>query len=168
MTVSLKLGEVAVDAALAKLKTHLPARIGQINAEKDDGLVIAAPSDADYYPFGVSEIPRYPTVVVTQLATSDEHEAEGAHSFIWVADIAVALFDADPDRGKLGRRLQRLARAAIEALWDEAPKEALQGSAFHLRFVRDDPGPVADPQLTGETFYVGSHLIVFRAQQSEG
>lgn len=163
---TLKLGEVVVDAVLAKLQAGYANRVSEINAEKADAIVISAPDPSDFYFAGVSELPRAPAVIVTQLPTDGEHEPEGPHSFTWSGDIAVVAYDTDTDRSHLARRLQRHVRAIVEILWDDAPQEGLAGSAFYVKFVRDDPGPVSSAQDTGSV-WSGMHVAVFRCSQAE-
>lgn len=167
MTVQLRLGETILDAALDKLRNGLGARISQINAEHDD-LQLKTPATADFYFYGVSGgIPSAPAIVVSPLPSEDEAESEGPHSFIYQMQFVVVIYEEDTDRGLLGRRLQRQARAVLETLWDDEPKERLTDSAFHLEFIRDDPGPPAD--VNNETsMWRGMHIVVFRAKQSEG
>jgi len=165
---TLKLGEPVVDAIIAKLRLGMAGRVAAINASAADNVTIVPPSDSDYYPFGISQIPRAPAVVVTQMPTDGEHEAEGPHSFIWVADFAVFVLEEDSDRERLARKLQRQVRAAVETLWDDDPKESLAGGvAFQLKFVRDDPGPVAEPE-NDESFWRAWHVAYFRVWSDEG
>ena len=163
---TLKLGEVVLDAAIAKLKAGYANRVSEINTEKNDGITITAPDTTDFYLGGVSEIPRAPAVIVTQLPTQEDAEQEGPHSFIWVGVVGVYVLEEATDRQQLARKLQRQIRAVVEILWDDSPQEALSGSAFMLKFVRDDPGPVSDP-TDDSSFWRGFHSAFFRAHQSE-
>lgn len=168
MTVTLGLGEVVIDAIVAKLQAGLPARITAINAAATDGLVLSTPANTDYYVGGAVLIPSAPAIIVAQAPTEGEHEGEGWHSFVWVADFVVAVIDEDTDRTRLARRLMRLSRAVAETLWDDDPKEALaNGAAHHLKFVRDDPGPVQDP-ANDTSAWRQMHLLLFRAARQEG
>lgn len=164
---TLKLGEPVCDAIIAKLKAGYAARVSVINAEHSaDGITIATPDDASFYFAGVDEIPRSPAVLVAQLPTDGEHQSEGPHSFIWRGDVAVFAYDTDSNRSTLARKLQRHVRAIVEVLWDDDPKEALSGSAYHLKFTRDDPGPVSRPDLEG-SMWSGMHVAIFRCEQAE-
>ena len=164
---TLGLGEVVIDGIVAKLKAGIGARITAINTEKNDGITCVAPGTTDYYIGGATLIPRAPAIIVAQAPTDGEHEAEGAHSFVWVADFLVAIIDEDHDRGTLARRLLRQARAVVEVVWDDDPKEALaSGAAHHLKFVRDDPGPVQDP-ADDQSAWRQMHLVMFRAERFE-
>lgn len=164
---TLKLDETIIDAVIAKLKAGMGARITTINDAATDGIVLDTPSADDYYPFGFSLLPRAPAIVVTPRPTDDEAEAEGPHSFIYVMELRVVIYDQDTDRGKLGRKLLRLARAVTETLWDDDPKERLTGSAFHLKFIRTVPGPSFEPE-DENSFWRSTYGVDFRAWQSEG
>lgn len=164
---TLKLGEPVIDAIIAKLKLGMPGRVAAINAAAADDVTVTPPSDDDYYPYGASLIPRCPAVIVSQMPTDGEHEAEGPHSFIWVADFVVVVVDEDSDRARLGRKLHRLVRAAVETLWDDEPKERLAGSAFHIKFTRDNPGVVSEPDNT-ESTWRATHYAYFQIRQEEG
>lgn len=165
---TLKLAEPVIDAMIAKLRAGMDARIQQINASAgDDQATINAPGAGDYYFGGTSDISQAPAVIVFQLPTDGEHEAEGPHSFVWVAEIGVALVEQDHDRQRLARKLLRLNRAAVETLWDDEPRERLAGSAFQIKFVRDDPGPVQEP-AADTSVWRAMHLAIFRVWQSEG
>lgn len=164
---TLGLGEPVIDAIIAKLQAGYAARVATINAADTLGITLTVPGTADYYVGGSTTIPRAPAIIVAQAPTDGEHEAEGAHSFVWVADFLVAVIDEDYDRQKLARRLMRHARAVAEVLWDDAPREALTNAAHHLQFVRDDPGPVQDP-ADSDSKWRQMHLLMFRASRTEG
>lgn len=168
MTVALGLGEVVADAIVSKLQTGLATRVATINAADTQGITLSVPATADYYLGGSPLIPRAPAIIVAQAPTDGEHEAEGPHSFVWVADFLVAVIDEDYDRQKLARRLWRQARAVTEVLWDDDPKEALaNGVAHHVKFVRDDPGPVMDP-ADSESAWRQMWIVQFRVERQEG
>lgn len=164
---TLRLGEVVLDAIKTKLAAGLAARVAEINLEKSDTVTILAVPATDIYVGGATTLPRAPCIVVFQMPTDGEHEAEGSHSFVWVADIGVAVVDEDVDRGNLARKLLRQVRAVTEVLWDDDPMERLTGSAHHLKFIRDDPGPVQDP-ASEDAAWRAMHLVIFRAWQLEG
>ena len=164
---NLKLGEAAIDGVIAKLRNGIDARVAAINTNASDDITITPPSESDIYFGGVTAIPRAPALIVFQLPTDGEHEAEGSHSFVWVADIGVAIVDEDYDRARVARKLLRQARAAIEVLWDDPPAEALQDGAFHLRFTRDDPGPVQEPSSEG-SFWRAMHIAIFQVRSYQG
>lgn len=164
---NLKLAEPILDAVVAKLQAGVGARIAAINALDTRGIIVKTPENGDYYVGGAGGgIPRAPAIIVTDSPSDGEAEAEGPHSFIWQGEISVFVVDEDTDRQVLGRKLMRLARAAAETLWDDNPKEALAGSAYHLAFVREEPGPVAQPE--DETQYWRSwRYVTFRCWQLE-
>jgi len=164
---NLQLGEAALDGVIAKLRSGLPARVAAINSESPDDITITPPSESDIYFGGVTAIPRAPAFIVFQLPTDGEHEGEGSHSFIWLADIGVAVVEEDFDRQRLARKLLRQVRAVAEVIWDDAPKERLQDGAFHIQFVRDDPGPVQEPAAE-ESFWRAMHIAIFRVRSYEG
>ncbi len=167
---TLKLTEAIADAIIAKLQAGLAARIATINAEKADGIAVAAPDTGDYYVGGFSDgslIPVRTAICVTEPAVSPDYGEEGPHSFVFATDIAVITLDASTSRQQLARRLWRHARAITETLWDDAPQERLTGSAYHLHPVRHMPGPVFDPN-DETTLWTGLYGVVFRCQQLEG
>lgn len=162
----LKLDEGVIDAAIAKLKLGMEARVAAINTEIADDVTITPPSADDYHAFGFGGLSRAPAIVVTPRPTEGEAEAEGPHSFIYVCEFRVVIFDQDTDRQRLGRKLLRLGRAATACLWDDDPKEALDG-VFHIKFIRTDPGPVFEPD-DDSSFWRSMYGVDFRAWQLEG
>lgn len=166
---TLKLAEPVVRATIEKLKQGMAARCAAINAEFADDVTITPPGDDGYVRWGIHAIAHTPLIVVAQIPGEEESEGEGPHSFIWVGLIGVFITDSDHDLQRAGDKLQRLRRAVCEVIWDDEPREALAGSAFHMEFVRDDPGPT-EPFETdaGEQGWHRSHLVVFRARQTEG
>lgn len=165
MTATLKLHETLIVAAIAKLKAGMAARVATINAEKADGITLTVPGSDDFYYGGVGEIPRAPAVVVT--VGDDQFDKEGPHSLLAVMQLLVYVIDEDPDRQRLARRLHRQTRAVIETLWDDAPQEALTGSAYTLRLVGGKAGPVEAPEPDGRSPWRAGRLVVFAATQAE-
>ena len=163
----LKLDEGVIDAAIAKLKAGMEGRVAAINTEIVDDVTITTPSPDDYHAFGFGILSRAPAIVVTPRPTEGEAEAEGPHSFIYVCEFRVVIYDQDTDRQRLGRKLLRLSRAAVAVLWDDDPKEALPGSAHHIKFIRTDPGPVFEPD-DDNSFWRSMFAAEFRAWQLEG
>lgn len=164
MTVTLALSEAIMDAAITKLRAGLAARVAVINAADTAGVTITTP--ASFYLGGAGPLaPQEPAVIVTELPSQDYSE-EGQHSFIFTTDLFVAVYDMDTDRQVLARKLLRQARAVVEVLWDDDPKEALTGSAMHLRPVRHAPGPVFEP-TDDRTLWSALYGVVFRAVQLE-
>lgn len=164
---TLTLGEAAIDAILAKLEAGLEARVAAINAQSSDDWTITPVARGDMYFGGVSALPKAPGLIVFQLPTDGEHEAEGPHSFVWLADFGVAVIEEDYDRQRLARKLMRQVKAVVEVLWDDEPREALADGLFHLKFVRDDPGPVQEPAQEG-SFWRAMHVAIFRVRSHEG
>ena len=175
---TLKLGEVVVDAMIAKLKAGLGTRIDTINtAHAGDAVPITVekprttggPSidGSDYYTGGVNSIPDMgiPAIIVAEGMA--EYAKEGPHAFDFMPLVLVRVIDQAPEREILDRKLKRLTRAVIETLWDDAPKEALTGSAYHLALYQSRPGPVSEPDIE-VTSWRSHYDIVFRAVQSEG
>jgi hypothetical protein len=167
MSLSLKLGEVIVDAAIAKLNTGLAARIAAINTEKNDSVTIVAP--VNIYPFGKPQglLADFPAYVVTVYGESPVYEKEGAHGFIYSEGLAVMVAEQDPDRERIGRKLLRHQRAIIETLWDDQPREQLTNSAFTLEPVKHIPGPTFEP-TDERPVYEAYFIQVFIARQLEG
>jgi hypothetical protein len=170
VTVALKLSEVIVDAVIAKLVNGAAARCAAINMEKDDGIVVEAPGQADIIPFGspagpVQKAPCY--VITAPFGTSPVYRGDGPHAFDYIEQVAVMILEEDPDRQRVGRKLLRQQRAIIETLWDDPPREALAGSAYTLQPVRHIAGPTFEP--TSDVSMWRSYMIqVFTAQQQEG
>lgn len=161
---SFKLGEVIVDAIVAKLRANLAGRVEAVNLEKSDGLTIQAPGDLDYYTSGVTSLPAAPAVIVAEAPST--FRREGGGGLISHTDVNVWILDQDVDRQSLGRRLQRLSRAVIECLFLDEPAQALTGSAFTLYPLGTTPGKVFEPQSSDE--FRGFYLVTFRAEQLEG
>lgn len=164
MTVAMRGGELVVDAAVAKLKAGLSSRISAINSEKADGIIVAIPNGEDYYVGGVTLLARAPAIIVT--VGEAIHAGEGAHSLITDYELIVFVVDEDADRQALTRKLWRLSRAVTEVLWDDAPQEALIGSAYMLRPDREEPGPTERIDDDQAMFRSG-RSVVFTATQSE-
>lgn len=169
MPVALRLAEAIVDAAIAKLVSGAAARCAAINQEKNDGVTVEAPAQADIIPFGspAGPIQKAPCYVVTTFGESPLYAGDGPHGFEYVENLAVMIVEEDPDRQRVGRKLLRQQRAVIETLWDDPPREALDGSAYTLQPARHIPGPTFEP--TADTSAWRSYLIqIFVARQQEG
>lgn len=166
MTLTLNLSEVIVDAAIAKLTAGVAARIATINAADTRGIVVEAPYDI--FPFGLpGPLAQAPVYVVTPFGESPAYEKEGSHGFIYAETLGVMIVEEDADREKVGRKLLRHRRAIVETLWDDAPREALTGSAFTLEPTRHVTGPTFDPNedtANWRSFFIQ----LFVARQQEG
>jgi hypothetical protein len=167
---STRLDEVIVDAVIAKLQQFWPDRIGQINAEKDDGIVCAAPDPSAYFVGRMQQVNLMPAVWV--LAGPGKFVEQGAHSLVSNYEIQVYLTDQDQTGPQITRRLMRQERAVIEVLYDDPPQESLYvagsdivQSAFRIFPARTVPGAVFQP--SGQDTWRGTYLIVFQAQQEE-
>ena len=166
---ALRLGEYALDAAIAKLKVGMPARCAAINAEFSDEILVQPPSEDDYYLGGVTELPRAPAVIVTEGEATIEYE--GTHSFMYSLSLVLFVVEQDSDRQRLARKLLRQQRAVIETLWDDPPQEALEHPltnrrVLNLRPDRILPGRVFEPEDEG-AFWRASSVVVFTATQAE-
>lgn len=167
--VSLTGHDEVVAAVVAKLQANMPARILTINQTATWGPQLATPGDVDYYTSGVSsldELPRAPAIIVAEGQTP-MREGDGTHSFIEHTDILVYILEQDTDRGVLGTRLQRQARAVQEAVWDSDPMERLDAAWSYRIFPKAiTPGRVFDPDadLMWRAFY----LVIFESQQQQG
>jgi hypothetical protein len=169
--VSLKLGEVLVDALVAKLQSGIKTRIDLINAEYDDFPIYEPKA---FYTSGLSAIPDAPAIIVAEGPMQLNPELESPHGFISDTLLAVYALDQDVDRQRLGKRLQRLARAVIETAWDDQPQEQLvavngprpnQVCAYRLMVQGTQPGRVFDPDT--DDSWRGFYLVTFRATQLE-
>ena len=164
---NLKLREPIIDAVIAKLKAGYSGHVTTINYADTVGITIAAPADVDYYYGRARDIPRVPAIVVSGMPGSDFTE-EGAHSFLFATLIAVIAIDEDQDVSRLARKLDRHERAILETLWDDAPQEALTGSAYRLFPQEDTLSPVHEPRDGGSAPYRSWVGVVFSATQTEG
>lgn len=128
---TLQLTEILIEAAIAKLREGLPARIAAINTEHGPAsgmtdIVLGVPSESDIYPFGIDGDPsRFPSFIVGQAPAGSDFSQEGAHSLVVSTQLVVAVVDADSDRQRLGYKLIRHERAIIETIWDDEPQERL-------------------------------------------
>jgi hypothetical protein len=172
--VAIKGGEVLVDAMVAKLRNGLGARIDTINAEYDDGIDLKTPGAGDYYTSGLSSILSAPAVIVAEGPMEPASDLEGPHSITTATMLGVYVMEQDTDRQRLGKRLQRLARAVIEVAWDDQPPEQLvavngprpgQTCAYQLMVAGTQPGRVFDPDQ--DDSWRGFYLITFQATQLE-
>lgn len=171
MTVTLQLAETIVDAVEVKLTTGLAARVAAINTEFADSITLTAPAEFRVGSWG-SIAPVQPAVLITEMGTGAEQKfgEEGAHSFIYKTELMVAVFELDPDQGRLARKLWRQARAIVECLWDDPPAEMLGTTApfpaFKIHPVRTTPGPVFEPNA--ESQWTSVYGIVFQCDQHNG
>lgn len=169
---TLRGAEVTVDAIVHKLRQGMPARVAQINIEKDDGIVITAPANEQYYTSGQGDSAVVAPFFVVVEGPS-EFDGEGPHSFIIGGQYLVSIVEEDADRSTLGRKMQRQVRAIIETLWDDDPKEALAhpadpdapNVAYDLVPVRTFPGPVFDDDTPST--WRGIYRVLFQAKQLE-
>lgn len=168
------LTEPVLDAAIAKLKAGMAARIGAINAATgDDDVQVGTPLEQDYYLGGVAAIPggRCPAIIVTDGGSGENggFQEEGAHSLTYLLELVVFILDEDSDRGRLARKLLRLERAVIEVLWDDDPREFLVISDTDRPYItpqRIQPGPVFDPEREGQP-YRQWRAVVFEVRKYE-
>lgn len=164
MPTSLKLGEAIVDAVVTKLKAGYAARVTTINTEFSD-FAITAPGTGDYYKAWLEAIPKTPAIVVAEGAS--EFGEEGPHSFITQTIVGVYVLEQDPDLERLGKRLQRQARALLEVLWDDAPQERLDlAPVIRIFPTGTTPGPVFEPQA--DQTWRSVYLVTFRVTVLEG
>jgi hypothetical protein len=173
MTVSLKLTERIVNDVITKLKAGYATRVATINAEFADSATIAAPASGSYFASGLQHIPDAPAICVVEGRQDFTRDQEGPHGLVSNTEFLVYILDQDPDRQVLGRKLMRHARAVIEVLWDDAPKESLwdgnggatMNSAFYIHPLRTIPGRVFDPNADDQ--WRGFYIVVFTARQIE-
>lgn len=182
MTISLKLGEHLVDAAVQKLKDNMDARIATIRDEYQDDIPLSAPQlqgggardGSDYYKAGTKSAPRSPFVIVAEGPGEFGGEGvEGPHELFFHPELWVLVCDEHPNREVLGKKLQRLARAAIESIWDSPPQQRLLDPgnatlAYSVTPERTVPGPVFDAQTADGQVYQSYFTIIFRTNQLEG
>lgn len=167
---TLRLDEVAVQAVIAKLQGGWLNRINEINVEKADSVVCSAPDNSMFFMGRMSQIPDYPAVFV--MAGPTTYREEGAHSMLSTIEIYVWICERDQTGPRIATRLMRQARAAIEVLYDDSPQEQayVAGSTsvlgpYRIFPVRSTPGAVFQP--SGEETWVGSYMIVLKAEQQE-
>lgn len=163
--------EPLVDAIIAKLQSGLAERIAQINSEATDNIVIEAPQEVDYYTAPIDQLPNAPSIIVT--AGPAQWVGEGTHSFEATYEVAVYVLEADPDRQVLARRLQRQARAIIEAVWDDTPREQAGGVVangqplvWRVRPRTTTPGRAFEPG--SDDSWREFYLVIFQASMFEG
>lgn len=166
----LRLDEVIVDAVIAKLEAGWAARATLINAEKNDGITVAAPDSANFFPGRMPSLPVTPACFV--LSGPGAFREQGAHSMTTAYEIHVHVIESAMTGIELARRLMRQTRAVIEVIYDDDPQEALYvsgsssvKSAYRIFPLRTVPGAVFDPSQ-GDGWR-GSYLTVFRAEQEE-
>lgn len=169
----LSLTEPVLDAVIAKLKLALPSRIAAINAETTDTVVLGVPQEPDFYVGGAANIPggRTPAFIITDggAAESGSFSQEGPHSLVYTLSVIVFMLDEDSERQRLARKLLRLERAVIEALWDDPPSERVVISETdqpYITPVRVQPGPVFNPETEGEP-YRQWRAVVFEVLKHE-
>lgn len=171
MANALRLEEVAIDAIIAKLQAGWGDRIGQINAEKNDGIVCLGPDASSFYPGKMREVPIWPACFVLPAPT--KFNEQGAHSMTTKQQINVWVCENGESGPILARKLLRQVRAVIECLYDDAPQEAafVAGSStkigpYRLFPKETRPGAVFQ-QPQGDQPWKGSTMVVFTAEQEE-
>lgn len=158
--------EVVIDAMIAKLQAGLATRIATINAEKADAITVAAPATTDYLTAPLDTISRVPAIVVLDGSTDFNANPEGPHTLGSRLTIGVFVVDGDHDRQRLGRRLERLARAVVETLWDDDPKELLTlTGCYRLQPISTSPGRVFEPDT--DDSWRGWYRVAFRVDLLE-
>lgn len=166
---ALRLGETVVELVKVKLQAELPARIAAINADAIvqayDAFTLGTPGTDDFYTSGIPQLPAgHQAIIVAEGPAS--FGKEGQHSLEFQPEILVAVIDEDPDRQRLGKKLQRLSRAVIEALWDGTPQEQLDGQAYRIVPYRTSPGPIED--IGNDTsMWRSTRIVSFRVTQIE-
>lgn len=147
--------ELIVDAAVAKLKQNLQARVQTINAEADDGIVVGLPDDGQYFTAAQRSYPPGPSIVVFDGRTGKAAGQEGVHTLMTETLLGVYVIDEDMNEQNLDRKLKRMNAAAVESLLDGAPKEQLAHPntgatvAFRIAFRESQPSPVFHPDGEG-------------------
>jgi hypothetical protein len=168
---TLRLGETVVELVKAKLQAELATRIATINAEATlqayahGGFQLATPGTDDFYTSGLPQLPAGRQAVIVAEGPGSFGK-EGSHSLEFQPEILVAVIDEDPDRQRLGKKLQRLSRAVIEALWDGTPQEQLDGQAYRIVPYRTMPGPIEDVN-NDESLWRSTRIVSFRVTQLE-
>lgn len=159
---NMKLGEVAVEDVVAKLKEYMPQRTTTINAEKADEIQIVAPAEDGYFTGRSSDFPVTPAIFVMEGPT--RFRQDGSHGLLSEIQVLVYVFESDQTGPLLARRLQRQARAVVEALFDDLPRERT-ANGYNLAPTKTIPGSVFQPEA--DHAWRGFYVIVFTVQQSE-
>lgn len=157
--------EPIVDATVAKLRRGMAERVSAIN---QDGTLVPLSSPllapVAYYTSGAQSIPVAPAIIVA--AGPSEFGEWAAHGYAHEPSIGVFILEADADRQALGRRLMRQARAVLETLWDDDPREALSGVAVRIAPTGTRPGRVFEPET--DDAWRGFYTVQFNALAYEG
>lgn len=181
-----KLGEVIVAAAVAKLKTGMTARVNTINSayQSVDGVQITRPrkdgesggnphDGSDYYTAFKASIPLAPAILVMEGPMSLVTEYGGG-GFEAETKLEVYVLEEDADTEILGKKLRRQARAVMETIIGDEPREQLtavapfagQQAAFRVHVELTRPGRAFEE--TGRDDYRQFYRIVFSARSIEG
>lgn len=159
----MKLGEVACDDIITKLREYLPGRLAAINLEMQDDLVMIAPADTDYFPGRVGDFPRTPAVFVMEGPT--KFKQEGSHGLLSEIRVLIYLFESGQTGPHLAVRLQRISRATIEALFLDEPRERT-ANGYNLAPVSTIPGDAFRPD-SEHNDWRGYYTVVFKVEQLE-
>jgi hypothetical protein len=172
MAVKWKGGEVVVEAAVSKLKTGLGAREATINSDYSDDVTIIPPPDDRYYTAGKESFTS-PAIFVIEGEALIDPNTEAQHSLELDVRFAVYIADQDADRQKLGKKLQRHARAVTEVIWDDAPQEKLnavspfagQVAAWRVMPIGTTPGAAFQPEQPDA--FGAYYVVIFNARTLE-
>jgi len=156
------LTEVAVDDVIAKLKEYMPVRTTMINAEKADEIQIVAPDEINYFGGREADFPTTPAIFVME--GPSRFKQEGPRGLMSEMQVLVYVYDSDQSGQLLRRRLQRQARAVIESLFIEEPRERT-ANGFNLTPMKTIPGSVFKPEQQHE--WRGFYVVVFKIEQLE-
>jgi hypothetical protein len=172
MAVKWKGGEQVVEAAVAKLKSGLGAREATINGDFNDAVTISPPDDASYYTAGKESFVS-PAIFVIEAESLIDPNTEAQHSLEIDVRFAIYVADQDADRQHLGKKLQRHARAVTEVIWDDDPKEKLNGvapfagqtAAWRVTPIGTTPGAAFQPDQPDA--YGAYYIVIFNARTLE-
>ena len=163
MTISLKGGELVLDAIVTKLQANLPGRIAAVNQAHDD-FNLAVPLTKSYFVGKVQQVPVAPAMFVISDAINFK-TTEGTHALSFDMDVCVYVLESAQTGPELERRMLRQAKCVIEALWDDTPMEALTGSAYRIVPKRARPGTPFNPSGRNRDTWRQFYCLVFTAQQ---
>lgn len=156
--------EETVDALLEKLRTRLPDKIAELNAEIPDEHTLVEPHD---YTFGMVPEMQFPHVAVAPEGTETTQDSGGRIHYNHVIAVTCWLEQIDPQA--LNRLLVRYQRALREVVLYKRHPNVVEGGGggYGLQHREDEYGPPFQAEEIPGGVYVAYATSTFAVQQQQ-